>query len=113
MAAINHGVPTIARSRHAGRCSALNRHGRACGAWARPGETTCYIHSIPEEERREMSSRGGRQRSLTYQLARLHQQREEKVQLDYQAVVAQRDRAEAKLMQLLKEGKITAADLRP
>ncbi len=53
------------------RCSAKNRSGKRCGAWAVRGATQCALHSDPERAA-EMGSRHGRKvrfRSLPDALA--------------------------------------------
>jgi hypothetical protein len=45
------------------RCSAKNRNGKRCGAWAVRGGTQCALHSDPERAA-EMGSKHGRKVTL-------------------------------------------------
>lgn len=39
------------------QCTAKNRHGRSCGAWALSGSDKCSLHSDPERARRMATKR--------------------------------------------------------
>jgi hypothetical protein len=45
------------------RCSANNRNGKRCGAWAASGGTKCVLHLDPERAA-EMGSKHGRRAAL-------------------------------------------------